>query len=118
MHERLAAALFERGDLRNAERHLQAAQKLGATPETEHNLAVLAWQQGKRKRQLQQWTALVSKVPEARFNLGVALEAAGRHREAYEAFDRFAKTGGGPNAAKAGEIAEAKRRIFGFAEAP
>lgn len=117
VHHRLGRAAALAGDLREARTHLEAARQLAASPALTHDIAVLDWLAGRRGRQAEIWTGLIGKVPEARFNAGVALEAAGKHEEAWRAFARAAREGG-PQAATAAEIADAKRRVFGFEEAP
>ncbi|MCB9550434.1 MAG: tetratricopeptide repeat protein [Myxococcales bacterium] len=113
VHHRLGRAAALAGDLRAARTHLEAARQLAVTPALTHDVAVLDWLANRRGKQAEVWAALIGKVPEARFNTGVALEAAGKHEEAWRAFARAAREGG-PQAATAAEIADAKRRVFGF----
>lgn len=117
VQHRLGRAAVIRGDLKAARGHLDAARKLGETPELRHDIAVLDWLAGRRGRQLELWTQQAGRIREARFNQAVALEAAGRHEAAWKAFVQAARAGG-PQAGKAAEIADAKRRVFGFEEAP
>lgn len=113
---RLGRAAIDRGDLRAGRKHLEAAKALGETPTLRHDIAVLDWLAGRKGNALELWARQADRgLREARFNEAVALEAAGRHEAAYRAFVQAAKAGG-PQAQKAAEIADAKRRVFGFAE--
>ncbi|MEZ4467851.1 MAG: tetratricopeptide repeat protein, partial [bacterium] len=115
--DRQAQALFQAGDLAGARKALEDARELGADAGVEHNLLVIAWQQKKgRDRALAAWRKLEDQVPEASFNVGVAAEARGDQRAAWEAFRRQVAAGG-PLAARAGEIADVKNRIYRFEEA-
>ncbi|MCB9545830.1 MAG: tetratricopeptide repeat protein [Myxococcales bacterium] len=115
--DRQAQALYQAGDLNGARKALDADRELGADPVVDHNLLVIAWQQKKgRDRALAAWRKLEDQVPEASFNTGVAAEAKGDQRAAWEAFRRQV-TSGGPLAARAGEIADVKDRIYRFGEA-
>lgn len=113
VHHRLGRAAATKGDLREARAHFESARKLAQSPALTHDIAVLDHLAGRRGRHADTWAALVNQVPEARFNTGVALEAQGKHREAWQAFSAAARAGG-PHAKRAAEIADAKRRVFGF----
>jgi hypothetical protein len=109
----LAEKRWEAGDPNGAGALWKEASDLDRDPALEHNLAVVDWAQGRKKKAEQRWRALGGQVAEASFNLGVAAEAAGKPAEAYEQFARYAKSNGA-HAAQAREIVEAMRRIFGF----
>lgn len=113
VQHRLGRQAVVKGDLKAARKHLEAARKLGETDELRHDIAVLDWLSGRRGRQLEVWTRQAGRIRAARFNRAVALEAAGQHEEAWRAFVEAAEAGG-PQAEKAAEIADAKRRVFGF----
>ena len=110
---RVGAAHFKAGKLRLAKAAFDAAAKLSADPTIEHNQQVVAWQQKRRKVAANVWRKLQGKVPEALFNLGVAYEATGEQRKAWQAFVRYTETGRA-HAARAREIADIKQRIYRF----
>ena len=110
---RVGAAHFAAGKLRPAKAAFDAAAKLSTDPTIEHNQQVVAWQQKRRKGAVDVWRKLQGKVPEALFNLGVAYEATGEQRQAWQAFLRYAETGRA-HAARAREIADVKQRIYRF----
>ncbi len=113
VQHRLGRQAVIKGDIKAARKHFDAARALGETDALRNDLAVLDWLSGRRGAQLDVWRGLARKVRAARFNHAVALEAAGRHEEAWRAFVQAAEAGG-PQAQKAAEIADAKRRVFGF----
>ncbi|MGK0361199.1 MAG: putative Zn-dependent protease, partial [Bradymonadia bacterium] len=110
---RVAAAHVTAGRLRLARAAFGAAAKLSTDPTIKHNQQVVAWLQKRRKVAANIWRKLQDKVPEAIFNLGVAYEAKGDQRKAWQAFARYAKTGR-EHAARAREIADIKQRIYRF----
>lgn len=110
---RVGAAHFKAGKLRLAKAAFDAAAKLSADPTIEHNQQVVAWRQKRRKGAVKVWRALQAKVPEALFNLGVAYEASGDQRKAWQAFVRYAETKRA-HATRAREIADVKQRIYRF----
>lgn len=109
---RLADRAWGRGEVKQATAWLKAAQKLGLTPLIRHNLAVATFKQGKERKAEKQWRALLDEIPEARFNLAVALDAQGRVEEAVPLYTRYGK-GNGPGADRARARVEARQRIFG-----
>jgi tetratricopeptide (TPR) repeat protein len=115
VHDRAGLALLKSGRSGEAVARLKKAQAIKRTPQTSHNVAVADFQRGKKKGKDKVFRRLAAEVPEALFNLAVVLEAKGAHEPAFRAYRRYAATGG-PHAAKARELADAKQRIFGFEE--
>jgi tetratricopeptide (TPR) repeat protein len=115
--ERLGAQAYAKGDRRAATQHFKAANTITRQAATTQNLAVLQWLAGRKGPAVKIWRSVKNVVPEAGFNLAVAAEDGGRHREAWQGYAAYGRTGRA-HAAKAKEIAEAKRRVFGFEEAP
>jgi Flp pilus assembly protein TadD len=113
-YERLAERAWAGGAFGDAAKHLKAAAALGRDPVVDHNLLAVELRGNRKAKVEPKLRALSGGVPEAWFNLGVTLEAQGRHEDAYKAFLRAGQLGGA-HAAKARDLAEAKRRIFGFA---
>ena len=111
---RLADAAWGERDAKAAARWLAAASRVRKDALTRHNQAVLTFTEGKIKKAEQQWRALLGQIPEARFNLAVALDAQGRLDEAAEQYSRHAQAGG-PGADEAKAAVEARRQIFGGA---
>ena len=109
----LADAAFAGDDLEAAARALKSARGIARDDVAEHNEAVIDFRQGRAKKAEKRWRALVGKMPEVGFNLGLALEARGAHDEAYRQFAEYGR-GKGPGAERAREIAEIKRRVFGL----
>lgn len=117
VYGRVGALHVRKGELRQAKAAFDAALGLGKDPTIEHNRWVVLWRQRpKNKRVIAGWRALQSAVPEAIFNLGVAHEAAGDQKKAWQAFAAYARTGRA-HAEAAREIADIKQRIYRFEEA-
>lgn len=112
-YERLAERAWANGNTNDAAKQLKAAANLGHDAVLDHNLLVLELKANRKAKVEGRLRTLSGSVPEAFYNLAVTLEAQGRHEEAYKAFVRYGQMGG-PYAAKARDLAEAKRRIFGF----
>ena len=112
-YDQMAHARIKAGDVVGAVKLWKAAQAIEKDAATDSNLAVADWRRGKRRGVEKVWAALVGQVAEASFNLAVALDARGKHEEAWRSYLRYAKSGGA-HAAKAREVADAKQRIFGF----
>lgn len=113
-YERLAEKAWAGGAFGEAAKHLKAAAALGRDAVVDHNLLAAELRANRKAKLEARLRALTGTVPEAWFNLGIALEVQARHEDAYKAFQRAGQLGG-PHAAKARDLAEAKRRIFGFA---
>jgi tetratricopeptide (TPR) repeat protein len=113
-YERLAEKAWTGGAFGEAAKHLKAAAALGRDTVVDHNLLAVELRTNRKAKLEARFRALTGGVPEAWFNLGVVLEAQGRHEDAFKAFLRAGQLGG-PHAARARDLAEAKRRIFGFA---
>ncbi len=114
-YDQLGLSRLKAGDEASAVKLLKQAQAIDREADTENNLVVADWNRGRRRNAEKAWRALSGQVPEAIFNLAVAVEAKGKHREAWQLYRRYAATGGA-HAAKAREVADAKQRIFGFGE--
>lgn len=112
-YERLAERAWANGNTNDAAKQLKAASNLGHDAVLDHNLLVLELKANRKAKVEGRLRTLSGAVPEAWYNLAVTLEAQGRHEDAYKAFVRYGQMGG-PYAAKARDLAEAKRRIFGF----
>jgi tetratricopeptide (TPR) repeat protein len=112
-HEMLAYASYRNGQVRDAGDHLRAAKRVGASATVDHNIAVTDYEGGKRTPAERRFKKLQSNVPEARFNLAVALDNRGDHRGAYTLYRAYAR-GKGAYSKRAGELADVKLRIFGF----
>ncbi len=112
-HLRLGEAAVQQGALGAAADHFKRAQAASPTPWTRHHQATVQYLQGKQRPAIKAWRAVSGQVPEAHFNLGVALEQAGDHAGAYAAFARFGRLGR-PESEAAQRVADAKARIFGF----
>jgi tetratricopeptide (TPR) repeat protein len=113
-YERLAERAFANGGLAEAGRWLKAANGLGRDAIVDHNLSALELKTAKVRGKLEgRFRALTNQVPEAWFNLALVLDAQGKPEEAYRAWTRYAQTGG-PHAARARELAEARRRVLGI----
>ncbi|MFN3202033.1 MAG: tetratricopeptide repeat protein [Bradymonadia bacterium] len=114
----LATAAWNKGDIKGAIRWLGTAQKLkkssASATRVKHNQAVLQIAQGQGKRAEKTLRALMSQIPEAQYNLALALDAQGRQREATALYETYGQ-GNGPKANQARRLAEIRRRIFGEA---
>lgn len=112
----LANKQYKAGRLPQARDWLQKASALskGRDEIIQHNLAVLEHAQKPGKRSLEVFRALSveGRVPEASFNLAIALDGQGDARGAYEGYVQAQRRGVEP--AEAAARAEAKRRVFGF----
>ncbi len=112
--ERVGVAALKAGRKKEALEHLNEAWSIGRDPALESNLLAARWPK-KGPKYEKRWAALAREVPEALFNYAVSLDRAGRTRQAWSAYQRYAGSGGA-NADKAREEADAKARIFGFGE--
>ena len=113
-YERLAERAWANGAVGEATKNLKAAANLGRDAVLDHNLTVIELKANRKAKLEGRFRAMSGNVPEATYNLAVVLEAQGRHEDAYKAFLRYSQLGG-TYSAKARDLAEAKRRIFGFA---
>ena len=114
LYERLGQASFKAGRRKEAAKHFAAARSLGGDEVVANNLLAARWP-ARGQRYEKRWSELSRSVKDALFNYAVALDHAGRHKEAWSAYRRYAR-GGGAHAEKAREVADAKARIFGFSE--
>ncbi|MCA9543624.1 MAG: tetratricopeptide repeat protein, partial [Myxococcales bacterium] len=112
---RQGEAAWQRGDLGAAAAALKDADAADSTPWTHHDRAVVLAAQGKWKPAVKAWRAVQKAVPEATFNLAVALERSGDHEGAWQLYDRHARAGR-PHSDEARRIADAKARVFGFGQ--
>ena len=112
-HIRLSEKAFRDQKLEAARGHLSAAAKIEASAALAHNLAVVDFMTGKAEQAEQGFRDAAEQVPEASFNLAIALEARGEHRQAFDQLKRVA-AGGDPRAQLAEKMVEIRKRIFGF----
>ena len=112
-YERQAERAYAAGALVDAGRALASADAIGHDAYTEHNLLALSLRAGKVKATARgkierRLRTLAAQVPEAWFNWAALVDAQGRTEEAERAWTRYAQSNG-PHAAKARELAEARR---------
>jgi tetratricopeptide (TPR) repeat protein len=118
-----ARRAFAANDHAKAERLWAAlAQRMPAEAAYSHNLAAARFMAGRSQEAEAAWRTLVDggapPAPiEAIYNLANALARRGEHRQAFELFERYGKTGG-PQADRARERAQTRARLFGYGGAP
>ena len=91
-HYNAGRALWADRQLEEAERHYQAAIRLGRLPEASNDLGLLYFRSGRLPQALEFWKETVRAAPgyaPAWFNLGLGYASAERPAEAIEAFTRF-----------------------------
>ncbi len=112
-YDKQAEKAWAAGNLADVAKMLKGSAGLGRDAVVDHNQAALELRQNRKAKVEPRLRAVLNQVAEAWFNLGVTLDAQGRHEDAYRAF-LHAGQSGGAFSAKARDLAEAKRRIFGF----
>lgn len=118
-----ARRAFAANDHAKAERLWAAlAQRVPTEPSYSHNLAAARFMAGRTQEAETAWRTLVENgappAPiEAVYNLANALARRGEHRQAFDLFERYGKSGG-PQAERARERAQIRARLFGYGGGP